>query len=46
MTMSAIDIAGLDGGRVSLTSKQLDELARVSRGRCCAPDMRAGMMLY
>ena len=46
MNMSAIDIAGLEAGRVNLTSKQLDDWRRASMGRCCAPAMRAGMMPF
>ena len=46
MNMSAIDIAGLEGGRVNLTSKQLDELEARLEGPLLRPAMRAGTMLY
>ena len=43
MTTTTIDIAGLDGGHVNLTSEQLDDLdSRVERLGCCAPATRAG----
>jgi FAD/FMN-containing dehydrogenase len=38
MTTETIDIAGLDGGRVSLFSKQLDELDSRVQGRLLRPD--------
>jgi FAD/FMN-containing dehydrogenase len=38
MTTDTIDIAGLDGGRVSLLSKQLDELGSRVQGRLLRPD--------
>jgi FAD/FMN-containing dehydrogenase len=37
MNMSAIDIAGLEGGRVNLTSKQLDELEARLEGPLLRP---------
>jgi hypothetical protein len=37
MTTSAIAVAGLERGHVTLTPQQLDDLARGSTVRCCDP---------
>jgi hypothetical protein len=42
MATDTIDIAGLDGGRVSLFSKQLHELDSRVQGRLLRPATRIG----
>jgi hypothetical protein len=44
MTTTTIDIAGLDGGHVNLTSEQLDDLDSRSPVGCCAPATTGGTM--
>jgi hypothetical protein len=42
MATDTIDVAGLEGGSISLASEQLDDLASRIQGRCCAPATKGG----
>ena len=44
MTTTTIDIAGLEGGHVTLTPERSATWTRGSRVGCCAPAIRAGTM--